>query len=116
VISVLPRIAEPPQLAHVLDETARCLAPGGRAALATTLTGAWRAVVEAQPRLVLEYEARVHGEAGALDVIVLTRSPDARGHRTSVTAGDRARASRGLAGTARKPHPQRARRGVRPRE
>jgi hypothetical protein len=114
VISVLPRITKPPQLAHLLDEAARCLAPGGRTALATTLTGAWRAAVEAQPRLVLEYQARVHGEVGPLDVIVLTRSSGTEGHRTPVTAGDRARASRGLSDAAHKPRPQRARRGKRP--
>ena len=111
IISALPRIADPGQLAHLLDETARCLAVGGRAVLATALLGASRAAVESQPRLRLERSLRVHVAEGHLDVIVLTREPDARPHRTPTTAGDRARATKGLGGAVSAPRPRRARRG-----
>jgi len=110
IISALPRVASAPQLAHVLDEASRCLAVGGRAAMATTLTEAWHAAVASQPGLVLEREVRVHMDGRPLDVIVLARQPGARRHRTPVTAGDRARAARRLVGAAGRP-PRRPRRG-----
>jgi len=113
IISALPRITSPNQLAHVLDEASRCLAAGGCAALATTLTGAWRAALESQPRLALERVLRVHRDDRPLDVIVLTRQPDTGSHLTPTTAGDRARAARKLGGTAGQHKPRRARRGHR---
>ena len=111
VISLLPRIADPGQLAHVLGEVVRCLAVGGRAVLATGLVTAWRSAVEAQPRLTLERSLRVLDGDRRLDVIVLTRSSDARAHPTPTTAGDRARATKSLADGLGKRRPQRGRRG-----
>jgi hypothetical protein len=116
VVSALPRIGSPVQLAHLLSETARCLAPGGCAAVATTLTKAWRAALEAQPRLLLEQAQRVATDAGPVDVIVLLRSADGQApHRTLTTAGDRARATQKLQRSIepnRGTPPRRGRRGT----
>ena len=113
IISALPRITSAGHLAHLLGEASRCLAAGGCAALATPLTGAWRAAVESQPRLSLERVVRVHHDDRPLDVIVLTRRPDTGSHLTPTTAGDRARATRKLGGAAAQQKPRRARRGQR---
>jgi hypothetical protein len=115
VISALPRITSPGQLAHVLDEASRCLAAGGRVALATALTGAWRAAIESQPRLSLERVLRVQQDDRPLDVIALIRHPDTGSHLTATTAGDRARAARKLGGATPQQKPRRARRGHRER-
>ncbi|MBM3500803.1 MAG: hypothetical protein FJX74_19255 [Armatimonadetes bacterium] len=114
VLSLLPRINDPAQLAHLLDELTRCLAVGGRAVFATALTGAWRTAVEALPRLTLERSLRVQDGDRRVDVIVLTRSPDARTHATSTTAGARARATKDLADRLGKRRSLRARRGGKP--
>jgi hypothetical protein len=79
--------------------------------LATAQTHAWRAAVEAQPRLIVERSLRVQDGDRRLNVIVLTRSGESRRLATSTTAGDRARATRNLGDSLGRRRPRRGRRG-----
>lgn len=110
VVSALPRMNTPFQLARLIDETARCLAAGGRAVFATKLTDSWRPIVESQPKLSLERSLPVHLDTSTQNIFVLTRAIELHPSRLPMTAGDRARASRSLTAAT---SPIRRRRGHR---
>ena len=98
VVSALPRLRSPAEVAHLLDETARCLAPGGRATYLLPGGVDVRAAIDAHPRLVLERAVPVELPSGSRTIAVLAATRAAPSHRTPTTAGDRARAARGLGG------------------
>jgi SAM-dependent methyltransferase len=108
VLSLNRRLRTPAELAQLLDEIARGLAPGGRAVLLTPAEEAFGRALEAQPRLTLERSLSVR-EGGAARRILVLRSEPHPSHHLPRTAGDRERATRELGGVVAR------RRGRRPR-
>jgi len=98
VISLNPRLRTPVDFAGLLDETARCLAPGGGAVLLIPADQAFPQAIEAQPCLVIERTVVVRDRDDRRRIVVLRRELKPPGHRTDLTAGDRARASQRLGG------------------
>ena len=101
VVSLLPRVRQPLQMAELLGEVARCLAAGGCAALATPLADVLQTGLTAQP--LLRVTARHTARLGDERLTLFALAAESGEHRPIVetTAGDRFRASRPEAGPRR---------------
>ena len=98
VFSLNPRLRTPVDFAKLADETARCLAPGGRAVFLVPGDQDLLRALEAQPSLTVERTILLRDREESRRLVVLRREGKAPGHHTPTTAGDRARATRELGG------------------
>lgn len=118
VVSTLPSVRSAAEFAKLLGETERCLAPGGRVAFVVPGDTVFDSAIQARPGLSLQREVRFRSDGQGRRVIVLLRGGVREGHRTDLTAGDRARATSKLGGVrsrqgrgSRKPRRHADRRG-----
>jgi hypothetical protein len=115
VLTANPHLRAPADLARLLEETARCLALGGRAVLMVRSEGPFRRVIEAEGRLAVDRSVVLRGQEETERIVALRRESPRSGHRTAVTAGDRARATRKLGGVVAGRQQERRRKPARPR-